>query len=394
MRDYVFSIFRKREGEIDALNGVRAFALISVFFFHSWGLGGILLRDMNPVYIRFLGNLSSGVDCFFVLSGFLIYGNLFREFKKNGDIRFRDFYAKRSLRIFPAYYFALLIIFIIKNILLYRFTQNPSSADTEWIRMLQNDIDKVWISVFYLSDLIEFQFTNVDWSLSVEEHFYLVCPFLSLYLLKRFGFRGRMIVYGILTLVAFCIRSYMAFRNDPMTNFFFFSKFDGLIAGMASYEIYERFSGTISELSRKLVHLCLIPAAAFVYVIAHSFQKDSLPALILRPNLLSVSFAILLLILFQKKKNLVSVVFSFGGLRPIARISYTIYLWHFFLMPVTISVAYKFIKSGILEVSFTVASCIAFIINFLIAWILYLIVEMPFLKWKDRLFEMEKAKID
>nr|WP_100764548.1 acyltransferase [Leptospira ellisii]PJZ94523.1 hypothetical protein CH379_02220 [Leptospira ellisii] len=393
MRESLFSIFRKKEGEIDALNGVRAFALLSVFFFHTWGLGGVLLKEMNPTFVRFLGNLSSGVDCFFVLSGFLIYGNLFREFERSGDIRFRDFYLKRSFRIFPAYYFAFFIIFIIKNILLYRFTQNPASADPEWIRMLQNDVGKAWISALYLSDLFEFQFTSVDWSLSVEEHFYLFCPVLSLYLLKRFGFRGRMTAYGILILTAFCVRSYMAFRNDPMTNFFFFSKFDCLVAGMATYEIYERISGRTSDFSGRILYLCLIPSFLICYFLAHSFHKDSLSALILRPNLLSIAFGILLLILLQKKPNPFTGFFSFRGFRPIARVSYTIYLWHFILMPVTISIAHKFFKSGILEAHYTIASCIAFIINFLIAWVLYLSIERPFLKRKDRLFGNEKKEI-
>ncbi len=102
---------------IPGLDGIRALSAIAVILFHleipAFGLGW------------------TGVDCFFVLSGFLITGILIES--KNSIHYFRNFYIKRSLRIFPIYYLVVIIVFLffeyngafVKSIVYYlTYTQN------------------------------------------------------------------------------------------------------------------------------------------------------------------------------------------------------------------------------------------------------------------------------
>ena len=94
---------------IAALDGVRGIAILLVLVMHSLYIGPLFGLDvMAHPYARVASLGWSGVDVFFVLSGFLITGILVRS--KGRPHYFRNFYARRSLRIFPLYYLSLIHI--------------------------------------------------------------------------------------------------------------------------------------------------------------------------------------------------------------------------------------------------------------------------------------------
>src|SRR5262245_10378754 len=99
---------------IPVLAGLRGLAIIAVIVCHvNWALGGpfILGRINGPLAMVF-GWGWVGVDLFFVLSGFLITGILHNA--KSCDGYFRNFYARRTLRIMPLYFgFLFFAIFIL-----------------------------------------------------------------------------------------------------------------------------------------------------------------------------------------------------------------------------------------------------------------------------------------
>ena len=111
-----------------------------------------------------------GVDLFFVLSGFLITGILLDA--KQSEGYFRNFYARRCLRIWPLYYSALLFMFVIVPFL------RPSEAHT----VFEARSSPWWAYPFFLQNfLVPIPTTatgllGVTWSLAVEEQFYLVWP--------------------------------------------------------------------------------------------------------------------------------------------------------------------------------------------------------------------------
>lgn len=153
--------------ELDCL---RFFAFFGVFVFHTFS------RDPEYYSARHIPfpNLaaaaaragSSGVDLFFLLSAYLITELLLREKENFGSIRLKSFYLRRILRIWPLYFFALLI-----GILL-------SLVDKEQHFGWKYLLAFVFLSGNWLTSLIGFPGSVMDplWSVSFEEQFYLLWP--------------------------------------------------------------------------------------------------------------------------------------------------------------------------------------------------------------------------
>ncbi len=161
---------------IPALDGLRGVAILLVLLMHA-GFHGIAIdRSMSaPLLHGYLwGALLGwcGVDVFFVLSGFLITGILVRA--KGSPHYFRDFYARRALRIFPLYYAAWALLFVV--------LPRPAVAAP----------DEAWTSLLYLQNWLygtRGTFSDpartITWSLAIEEQFYLLWPALVLWTTPR-----------------------------------------------------------------------------------------------------------------------------------------------------------------------------------------------------------------
>jgi peptidoglycan/LPS O-acetylase OafA/YrhL len=181
-----------------ALDGLRAVAVLLVFGSHY------LPRQMAFGWI--------GVDFFFVLSGFLITGILFdTRFRVN---RFKVFYARRILRIFPLYYGVLLVCLLLYPV--FHWIWHPS-----WLffpAYLSNYSRFVWPTpIFRASPQVEslvstlsFQFPfalrlSHLWSLAVEEQFYLMWPPIVFLVMDRVRLRNVCIAICVGVLVARCV---------------------------------------------------------------------------------------------------------------------------------------------------------------------------------------------
>jgi peptidoglycan/LPS O-acetylase OafA/YrhL len=119
-----------------------------------------------------------GVDLFFVLSGFLITGILYDT--KSQARYFKNFYARRSLRIFPLYYAALLLTLLILPAvgLATSAEYAKGEAYSPWLWLYGTNLVLTWNGTWCLGAFNHF------WSLAVEEHFYLVWP-LVIFLCSR-----------------------------------------------------------------------------------------------------------------------------------------------------------------------------------------------------------------
>src|SRR5262252_1494496 len=109
-----------------------------------------------------------GVDLFFVLSGFLISGLLYSEYKKRGDISFRRFFIRRGMKIYPAFYVMLLATYV-GQLLFWHAPPQPFSSYLREILFVQNYRFAIW---------------GHTWSLAVEEHFYIALALLLLVLAR------------------------------------------------------------------------------------------------------------------------------------------------------------------------------------------------------------------
>lgn len=146
-------------GRIPLLDGFRAIAVLLVILAHSCQLTGFPYREHLQAV---LSAGQTGVDIFFVLSGFLITTLLIREHKRTRKTAIGPFYFRRCVRILPAYFTFLATVFILEKIGPQQLTQQ------DWLGALTYTTNFLSDPSWRLGHL---------WSLSIEEHFYLVWPF-------------------------------------------------------------------------------------------------------------------------------------------------------------------------------------------------------------------------
>jgi peptidoglycan/LPS O-acetylase OafA/YrhL len=162
-----------------SLDGLRAAAIVLVLLFHYPWTDRYLDRD--PVHGGFLG-----VDVFFVLSGFLITALLLQEQRDRGGVSMRAFYARRALRLLPA--FAVLFgAAVIARYALVDTLAQPTGAGLLGMAFYCAN----WVQIWF-HDPLPPMFAHT-WSLAIEEQFYLLFP-LAVVGLARVGVRrGRLV---------------------------------------------------------------------------------------------------------------------------------------------------------------------------------------------------------
>ncbi|MDN3310446.1 acyltransferase family protein [Microbacterium oryzae] len=158
-----------RRGQRRDIQGLRALAVLAV-----------VLNHLAP---RILPGGYVGVDVFFVISGFLITGLLLREYEKSGHISFRKFYARRAKRLVPAATLAIVVTVIASHLLLPAIRARSVQWDGLWSFIFVQNWNLAASSTNYFDENSGTSPLQHFWSLSVEEQFYLVWPWLLLLLL-------------------------------------------------------------------------------------------------------------------------------------------------------------------------------------------------------------------
>lgn len=323
------------------LDGWRFVAFLTVFVSHAalfLGYAGGMRYEW--VKHNILVNGDVGVSFFFVLSGFLITHLLLKEKAERGRISFRRFYARRALRIWPVYFLTLLAGFVILPAVLSHigtvlpFQTLPGKGVWPWY-------------LFFLANFpIAFGHgasvpTDVLWSISVEEQFYLLWP-LIVSLLPR-----RHLPKALFTIIvaASAYRAYYATEPDVIAYSTFSVMADLAVGALLAWlhaerqAIFERTKRTF----RWAIGLAYIAAAALI-ISRHSLLESSwgsvrLPiysALI--PLLLAFLFAF---IIFEQNEAIES-PFKMGRSRlatALGKISYGLYTYHMIAITAVLSSA-------------------------------------------------------
>jgi len=203
------------------LDGIRAIAALMIIFFHFFRS----LHTNNTVILmvqKFATFGQTGVSLFFVLSGFLITRILLST--KEGPGYFLNFYLRRTLRIFPLYYFFLALWYFAIPLLISTDTP-PFSEQIYFWTYLQN---------FAYTFKWPAEGPTHFWSLAVEEHFYLFWPFLVYFLSKKALHN----TIWFLVIVALLVRVLLVY-NGYGTFYFTFARIDELTIGglLALWEV-------------------------------------------------------------------------------------------------------------------------------------------------------------
>ena len=155
------------------LQGLRALAVGLVLLYHLWP------NHLSGGFV--------GVDVFFVVSGFLITGHLYRELSQTGHISLPKFWARRVMRLLPLAFTVLVTSFVAMLLLL------PQTVCSMNVRQLLGSLFYIenWVlaadSVDYMAADNEPSLVQHYWSLSIEEQFYVLLPliFVGTYLLTK-----------------------------------------------------------------------------------------------------------------------------------------------------------------------------------------------------------------
>lgn len=373
-------------GHIRALDGLRGVAVLLVL-----GLHFNIISKPEAALDRLLHAGAQigwiGVDLFFVLSGFLITGILYRSKGQPGY--FRNFYARRSLRIFPLYFAALIVAFLVLPALL------PSSEILTGLRT-----DQWWYWAYLSNVLVAIEGFPVSltmghfWSLAIEEQFYLVWPLVVFLLPRRHLLAASASLIG-LALVCRTLLVWLGFSTA--TYVLTPSRVDGLALGALLAVLAHQPNGLqrLSQLVRPVLIATTALLAAIVVWRGGLSTGDAVVQTV-GFSLLSFFFGALLIAAVQARGG--SPLHWTLTTRPLlffGKYSYGIYVVH-----VPISGLLKrhvvapghldFASPSVMQMLFTAAAASLSVAAALLSWN---VLEKRFLKLKDR-FEAPQTAME
>ncbi|WP_462245383.1 acyltransferase family protein [Ferruginibacter sp.] len=355
------------------LDHLRAFAIVFVFFFHYF-----ILSDGQPKWLPGVASFGwTGVDLFFVLSGFLISSELFAQIKQGQNISFKYFFLKRFFRIIPAFLATVGLYFY------FPFFREKESLPPLW---------KVLTFTQNLGlNLEDFGTFSHAWSLCVEEHFYLILPLILILLQftklikKPFWLIIAFFLFGFVIRIYSFNQLYLPKLEDE-SGFMYWYKY-------IYYPTYNRLDGL-------LVGVSIAGICQFLPIVWSKISKYKNLFFILSLGILAASY-----FLFEEPMTFNASVFGFpllaigygfmvvGAISPssflykwnskvttfIATLSYAIYLTHKGVIHMTHQLLAEFKIDNNLMLLICMTTCISF------ACLLHFTIEEPFMKLRIRI---------
>jgi peptidoglycan/LPS O-acetylase OafA/YrhL len=371
------------------LNELRAIAALGVVIHHVEQIKGMNgLTISNPNLSFFISNLGkSGVDLFFVLSGFLITYLLLQEKNSNnGHINIGKFYLRRIFRIWPLYYFIMFISFtIIPSLSKFSIFDNNMSL----LNSINNPANYSFKTIaLYLGFLPQFGNLVVgasqSWSIGIEEQFYLIMP-LAITVFRRKVF---FVLVLLASLVIFCFSiNFNAIFNIDSNIAYFFTvlrhfNFKYLLIGVVGGYFYFYNAMKVSNLTKsKFGYFSLIMLILFLSVFI-VFENR------INRFILGILFLILILFTVNTSNKL---VFKNNVMSYLGKISYGIYMYHTFVLFLIFPLANKYFleKEGNTILYSLFLYLTSYIVTILISIVSYEWFESKFIKFKDLKYKVK-----
>lgn len=333
------------------IEGLRGVAILLVLLFHAglpWTPGGFV-----------------GVDVFFVISGFLITGKLWRESQQPGGLNIARFYAWRIRRLLPAALVAVAVISLVGLIVAAPLDRSELAADGAASALSIANMRFIGSVDYFAATSSPSPFLHF-WSLSVEEQFYLVWPALIVFLSWRGGSARRLFAVLLLGVVASFALSLWLTDASPSRAFYLLPTrvwqlgAGGLLA-LAGVMGTSRRAGAMAWAGLAVVALAGVVLSA----------ETPYPGL---AALLPTAGAVALLYGGAAPSGPVRLLTA-APLRLLGKISYSLYLWHWPLLVLPL----LFLERALTGVEIVVAVAAAIVVS----WVSWRFVEQPF-RYGDR----------
>jgi len=296
-------------GYIPGLDGLRAIAVLIVIIAH-FGLGHLVPGGF-------------GVTVFFFISGFLITRLLLAERDRSGDIKLKNFYIRRAVRLYPA-----LLFMVFGTTLIYGMMRYGGPALWEFLS-----------SVFYFGNIFQvatagdtvppFMPWKPLWSLAVEEHFYLFFPLMIL-ILHKLGINLKKGIVALLILVPLWRLTTYSILPVPAETYNYVmtdARIDSIAWGCLLAVILHQ----APDLKRFRFFLGFLPVALALILLLETFlYRGDMFRYVIRYSIQGAALFILVLNLYYLKGMKPAFFFLEN---PVAKWiglnSYAIYLWHY-----------------------------------------------------------------
>jgi peptidoglycan/LPS O-acetylase OafA/YrhL len=368
---------------IPGLDGLRAVAFLIVFFFHT--------RNLPFGWM--------GVQLFFVLSGFLITDILLRMKEKlPRRAFFIKFYGRRFLRIFPLYYFYLVLLGALIVLV--------PVWGLKGLNVEINDkfTNQIWVAVFYVYDFFHASsffersrfFTHL-WSLSVEEQFYLIWPLL-IFLTPREKFKqlcltsiGLGFVFRLIITLVFRAQVFPYLSNDPQqaVNVLPFSHLDAFAFGayISRFEIprprLQLLAVTVLTIALGLL-TDFISKGTLSISLGYDLPMTGFYKEVWGYTLLNYLFALLIYCVARKK--LLTFILESAPFRYMGKISYGLYVYHYGIIAIMVALFKEYgLDYSLRSFQFFCASMGAAL---LVASLSFHLLERPIINLKDKFFRV------
>lgn len=316
------------------IDGLRAIAVLPVLLFHYGHLPNGYL----------------GVDIFFVISGFLITGIIYKKIQNN-SFSIIDFYIRRTRRIIPLVSFICLFSLIIGIITMLPDDLENLAQSVIATNFFSNNILQILTTKDYWDVVNEFKPLMHTWSLGIEEQYYLIYPFIFLLLGKK---KKALILPTLIILTLISLALYFAPFSDYQKFYLLqFRFFELAIGGVAAILL----NGKVIKHSFSLILLTLLLA---LIIFENSYISNQFEVI------LCVLLTTLILISENSNQKLLNnKVAIFVG-----RISFSLYMWHQVILAFSRYFLFK-------ELTFEILTLLTIII-FILSYLSYEFIEQPF----------------
>lgn len=345
------------------LDVLRAAAILGVFVAHGLNLE-VAGRNL-------LGALGSGVELFFVLSGFLI-GRIYFRSAGSGSFSLWHFWRSRWWRTLPPY-FAAIVVYVAVH---FAF---PAQA-------------LHWYYALFLQNYLGVTGFGPSWSLCVEEHFYLLLPILALVADQLAGRRSLRYLLPVAFFVPIALRFVTLAIYKPLpSQWYWFTHLhcDGLIAGVWLAYLFIEDRATFQRL--KTPAKWLLPVSPFMVMLLPVWDPRPLAMDMFVNTIYAVGYAAWVRYLYDMRWMPVTSVGKLlrSATVGVALCSYSVYLTHTTFDPV--------IRNNILGAWHRSAakSLVVLSLTFLFGVLFYFLVERPTIISRDRYLKgRTRAKVD